>query len=54
MSSTMELVVDEVERPARVDLGLDQDRRARCNSPSPGAAFVPRRPFLSIEPVDAG
>ena len=26
-----ELVMDEVERPARVDLGLDQDRRARSD-----------------------
>ena len=43
-----ELIVDEVERPARVDLRL-----ARPHSPSPRAAFAHRQPFLPIEPIDA-
>ena len=48
-----ELVVDEVERPAGVDPGLDQDRRTGSNRPPPGSALADRQPFLPIEPVDA-
>ena len=35
-----ELVMDEVERPARVDLGLDQDRRARSDRFPPSLALA--------------
>ena len=48
-----ELIVDEVERPAGVDLGLDQDRRACSDRPPPGPALADRQPFLAIEPIDA-
>ena len=49
-----ELVMDEAERPARVDLGLDQDRRARSDRfpPSLALADVPAF-FFAVEPIDA-
>src|SRR5579883_3464587 len=47
-----ELIMHEVQGPASIDLGLDQDRRSRANGPSPGTAAAHRQPFLTIEPVD--
>jgi hypothetical protein len=48
-----ELVVDEVERPARVDLSLDQDRCACPDRSAPGSALANCQPFLAVYPVDA-
>ena len=48
-----ELVVDEVERPARVDPGLDQDRSTASHRPPPGSALADCQPFLPVEPIDA-
>jgi hypothetical protein len=48
-----ELVMDEVERPARVDLGLDQDRRARSDRFAPSLALADGQPFFAVEPIDA-
>ena len=47
------LVVHEVDRPACVDLGLDQDRRACSHGRPPGAALANCQTFLVVEPVDA-
>ena len=52
-SAVSDLVVDEVERPACVDPGLDQDRRACPDRSTPGLALAHCQPFLAIEPVDA-
>ena len=51
--ATGELVVHEVERPAGIYLGLDQDRRPHADSTPPGPAPAHRQTFLAIEPVDA-
>src|SRR5690606_38534706 len=48
-----ELVVHEVQRPARVRPGLDQDRSPRAHRASPRPALAHRQPFLAVEPVDA-
>ena len=48
-----ELIVHEVERPARIDLGLHQDRRACSDRPAPSLALANRQPFLAVEPIDA-
>ena len=48
-----ELVMDEVERPARVDPGLDQDRRACSDRSPPSLAPAHGQPFLAVEPIDA-
>ena len=48
-----ELIMDEVERPARVDLGLDQDRRARSDRFPPSLALADGQPFFAVEPIDA-
>ena len=48
-----ELIVDEVERPAGIDLGLDQDRRACSDGSSPSLALADCQPFLAVEPIDA-
>jgi len=45
--------MDEVDRPARVDLGLDQDRRASSNRSAPSLALADSQPFFGIEPIDA-
>jgi hypothetical protein len=37
-----ELVMDEVERPAGVDTGLDQDQGAGSHGPPPGSALADR------------
>ena len=44
--------MDEVERPAGVDLGLDQDRCASSDGLSPGLALANYQPFLAVEPMD--
>src|ERR1700726_4521252 len=55
-----ELVMDEVERPARVDLGLHQDRRARSDRFPPSLALADGQPFwpafgvLPLKLVDEG
>ena len=48
-----ELIVDEVERPARIDLGFDEDRYACSNGSAPSLALADCKPFLPIETVDA-
>jgi putative autoinducer-2 (AI-2) aldolase len=48
-----ELVMDKVERPARVDLGFDQDRRACSDRLPPSLAPANGQPFLAVEPIDA-
>ena len=48
-----ELIVDEVERPARVALGLHQDRRSGSNRSAPCLAFADCQPFLAVEALDA-
>ena len=45
------LIVNEVERPAGVDPGFDQDRGADANSSPPGSALADRQPLFAIEPV---
>ncbi len=45
--------MDEVQRPAGIGLGFDQDRRTRADSTPPGFPLADRKSFLAIEPVDA-
>jgi hypothetical protein len=44
--------MNEIEGPAGVDLGLDQDRRASSDGLSPGLALADCQPFLAVEPID--
>src|SRR6185437_6184080 len=48
-----ELIVDKVERPAGVGLGLDKDRRPCSYRLTATSAFAHRQSLLAIEPVDA-
>lgn len=48
-----ELVMDEVQRPARVRLRLNQNRRPRADRSSPCPALAHRQALLAVEPVDA-
>ena len=48
-----ELIVDEVERPARVGAGFDKDRRPRADGASPRPPLAHCEAFLAIEPIDA-
>ena len=51
------LVMDEIQRPARIGPSLDQDRGSRPDSLAPGLSLVHRQPLLAakpIYPVDAG
>src|SRR6266568_255193 len=48
-----ELIVDEVERPARVWLGLDENGRAATHCLAATSAFAHSQSLLAIEPVDA-
>src|SRR5215204_4418881 len=51
--TTSELIVDKVERPARVRLRLDEDRRPGPHR-APSCSPLPyRQPFLAVEPIDA-
>lgn len=43
----------EIQGPARVDLGLDQDRRSCADGSAPRLAPADRQPFLPIKPVNA-
>ena len=52
-SATGELVMDEVERPARIDLGLDQNRRTCSDRLAATLRLRTANPFLAIEPIDA-
>ncbi len=47
-----ELVMDEIQRPARIGPRLDQDRGPRPNSFAPSAPLAHRQPFLAVEPID--
>jgi hypothetical protein len=47
-----ELVVDEIERPARIGPRLDQDRRPCPDRLAACFAFAHRQPFLAVEPID--
>jgi hypothetical protein len=51
--ATGELVMHEVQRPARVRLRLDKDRRPRSDRAAAGPALAHREPFLAVKPVDA-
>lgn len=48
-----ELVVHEVQGPARVRSCLDEDWRSRAHRSSPRPALANRQPFLPMEPIDA-
>src|SRR5690606_26751888 len=48
-----ELVVHEVQGPARVRSCLDQDRRSCAHRSSPRPALANRQPFFLVEPIDA-
>src|SRR6266542_3883546 len=48
-----ELIVDEVERPARIWLGLDQNGRPVAHRLAATSAFAHSQSLLAIEPVDA-
>src|SRR5436190_16049316 len=48
-----ELIVDEVERPARVWLGRDKYRRAVTHGLAAASAFAHSQSLLAIEPIDA-
>ena len=48
-----ELVVDKVERPAGIWLGLDEDGRAGSHRLAATSAFAHGQSLLAIEPVDA-
>lgn len=48
-----ELIVHEVERSARIDLGFDQDRCECSDSSPPSLALANRQTFLAVEPIDA-
>jgi hypothetical protein len=45
--------VDEVERPACVDLSLDQDRGPCPDRSAPGSALANCQPFPAVDAVDA-
>ena len=47
-----ELVVDEVERPARVRLQRHGQRRPPPDGASPSLTLAPRETFGPIQPVD--
>src|SRR5207245_9775467 len=48
-----ELIVDEVERPARVWLGLDENGRAATHCLAATSAFAHSQSLLAIGPSDA-
>src|SRR6266496_3099986 len=48
-----ELIVDKVERPARIWLGLDQNGRPVAHRLAATSAFAHGQSLLAIEPVDA-
>jgi site-specific DNA recombinase len=48
-----ELVVDEIQRPPRVGLRLDQDRRSRSDRSSPRLPFAHAQTFFAVRPIDA-
>jgi hypothetical protein len=52
-SAAGELIVHEVERPAGILLGLDDDRCPRTDGTSACPAPAHDQTFLAIEPVDA-
>jgi len=47
-----ELVMHEVQRPARIRPWLDNDRRPRADSAAAGPAFAHRKPFFAVKPVE--
>jgi hypothetical protein len=47
------LVVDEVQRPARIRLRFHQDRHPGANCLAAGAPLAHGKTFFPIEPVDA-
>ena len=52
-SAAGELVVDKIQRPARVGDRLDEDRRPCSDGAPPRPPFAHRETFFPIEPVDA-
>jgi len=47
-----ELVMDEIQRPARIGPCLDQERRSRSDRLAPGLPFAHCQAFLAVEPID--
>jgi hypothetical protein len=45
-STKSQLIVDEVERPACVDLGVDRDRHTGSDRSAPGSALANLQSFL--------
>src|SRR5277367_570556 len=52
-SAAGKLVMDEVDRPASVRLGFDQDRRPRPHGAPPSPPLAHGQAFFAIKPVDA-
>lgn len=50
--ATGELVMDEIQRPARIGTGFDQDRGPCSDRLTPGLPFAHRQAFLAVEPID--
>lgn len=48
-----ELIVDKIERPARIRLLLDENRRSRAYRAAASAALAHAQALLAIEPVNA-
>lgn len=48
-----ELVVDEIQRPARVGFCLHEDRRPRSDGASPGSPLSHGEAFLAVEAINA-
>src|SRR4029077_4228425 len=51
--STGELVMHEVDRPAGIGLGCDENRGPRSHGAPARTAFAHGEAFLTIEPIDA-
>ena len=47
-----ELIMDEIQRPARIGLCRDQDRGPCSDRLAPGLSLAHRQPFLAVEPID--
>jgi hypothetical protein len=48
-----ELILDEVERPARIGLGLHHDGRASSQGLAPGPPLADGEALFAVEPMDA-
>lgn len=52
-SSAGELIIHEIQRPARIDPCLDKDRGPCADSLATRLEFADGQPLLAVEPVDA-